>query len=254
MTRRCRLDSEMVRRGLAGDPESARQLVADGRVMVDGAPALKPSRLVAGHESISLGKVATDFVSRGGQKLAAALDHFGIICDGVRVVDAGASTGGFTDCVLQHGAAEVHSVDVGYGQLDHRLRQDPRVVVHERTNIRSVTAESIGGAADLVVADLSFVSVASDAACLIALTDSGGSLVVLVKPQFEVEPGSAAEGRGVITDPELWRASLNAVIATFEAAGADMMGSMVSPLHGADGNTEFLVHLTPRRPVTAGDS
>lgn len=252
MSRRRPLVAEMVRRGLVGDAPAARRLVAEGRVIVQGAPALTPNRMVAGDESIRLGREARDFVSRGGSKLAAALAHFAIDCRGVRAVDAGSSTGGFTDCLLQHGAAEVHAVDVGYGQLHHDLRRDPRVIVHERTNIRSVAPADVGGRVDLVVADLSFVSVGSVAGALVALVSPGGSLVVLVKPQFEADPGDVTAGRGVITDPELWRSALNEAIAAFAAEGADMMGAMVSPLHGADGNTEFLVHLTPG-PAAPGE-
>lgn len=235
-----------MRRHHADTREASRQLIAAGRVTVGGAPALKATRLVSADESIELRGPARRFVSRGGDKLAAALVEFGIECTGRRVLDAGASTGGFTDCVLQGGAAQVHSVDVGYGQLHDRLRRDPRVVCVDRTNIRDVTAESLGGAVDLVVADLSFVSLSGVTGPLVGSVVDGGDVVVLVKPQFEVDTEAVTAGRGVITDPELWRDALATVIAAFDAAGADMMGSMVSPLHGAEGNTEFLVHFRPR--------
>ena len=182
------------------------------------------------------------YVSRGGEKLAAALTYFGIDVTGARALDAGASTGGFTDCLLQHGASKVVALDVGRGQLHERLRSDHRVTVLEKTNLRTVSLEALGGRFDLASADLSFISLRTVADRLVDLVSPGGELIVLVKPQFEVGRREAAKGRGVVRDPELWRRALQEVIAAFERTGAAMMGVMVSPLRGADGNTEFLAH------------
>jgi 23S rRNA (cytidine1920-2'-O)/16S rRNA (cytidine1409-2'-O)-methyltransferase len=181
-------------------------------------------------------------VSRGGEKLAAALYRFGIDVSGARALDAGASTGGFTDCLLQNGASAVVALDVGRGQLHERLRDDPRVTVMEKTNVRHVSAASLGERFDVVTADLSFISLRTVADSLAELVRPGGDLIVLVKPQFEVGRREAAKGKGVVRDPDLWRRTLLDVIVAFERAGAAMMGVMVSPLRGADGNAEFLAH------------
>jgi 23S rRNA (cytidine1920-2'-O)/16S rRNA (cytidine1409-2'-O)-methyltransferase len=185
---------------------------------------------------------AKRFVGRGGEKLDAALERFGVVVDGRRCLDAGASTGGFTDCLLQRRAAEVVAVDVGYGQLHERLRADPRVDVRERTNVRSLGADDVGGVAQLVVADLSFISLGTVAAALLGLAGPGADLVVLVKPQFEAGRQEVSRGRGVISDPAVWRRALDAVVAALEDSGAVIMGAMASPLTGADGNVEFLLH------------
>lgn len=212
-------------------------------MVVSGAPAPNPARLVSAHDSVHCRPEPDRFVSRGGHKLEAALDHFGLDVADRRVIDAGSSTGGFTDCTLQLGAAEVVAIDVGRGQLHQRLRDDPRVEVHERVDIRGVTPESIGGGADLVVADLSFISLTAVLPALLDLARPGADLVVLVKPQFEAPRHHVDRGRGVITDPDVWREVLEKVLSTSEALGAAIMGLMVSPLRGADGNVEFLLHL-----------
>jgi 23S rRNA (cytidine1920-2'-O)/16S rRNA (cytidine1409-2'-O)-methyltransferase len=187
------------------------------------------------------------FVGRGGDKLDAALDRFAIDVQAQRALDAGASTGGFTDCLLQRGAAQVVAADVGHGQLHDRLRQDPRVLSRERTNIRTATLADVGGRRfDVVVADLSFISLRTVAVALVGFTRPGGDLVLLVKPQFEAGRRQVSKGRGVIRDPEVWRAALREVIAAVQAAGATMMGVMASPLRGADGNVEFLAHFAAR--------
>lgn len=242
MTPRRRLDAEMVRRALAPSRAEAQRLIDDGKVTVGGAPAPKSSRLVAAGDPIEVLGPKRRYVSRGGEKLHAALDHFALDVTGLRVLDAGASTGGFTDCVLQRGASFVIALDVGYGQLHESLRADPRVDSRERHHVRDLTPESIGGEVDLVVADLSFISLTKVAAPLVAAVRRGGDLITLVKPQFEAGRAEVARGRGVITDPEIWRRTTNEVVAAFEREGATMMGSMVSPIHGAEGNTEFLVH------------
>jgi 23S rRNA (cytidine1920-2'-O)/16S rRNA (cytidine1409-2'-O)-methyltransferase len=182
------------------------------------------------------------FVGRGGEKLDAALERFGVAVAGKRCLDAGASTGGFTDCLLQRGAIEVVAVDVGYGQLHERLRSDARVRNIERTNIRSLTPEDVDGVVDVLVADLSFISLRLVMAALVALARPAADLVLLVKPQFEAGRQEAARGRGVISDAEIWRRVLGEVRAAAASQGAAMMGVMPSPITGAEGNVEFLVH------------
>jgi 23S rRNA (cytidine1920-2'-O)/16S rRNA (cytidine1409-2'-O)-methyltransferase len=171
---------------------------------------------------------------------------------GRRVADLGASTGGFTDCVLQRGAASVVAVDVGYGQLHERLRADPRVEVHERTNVRDLTPGDLGAPADVLVADLSFISLRTVLPAMLPLAVAGADVILLVKPQFEAGRQEAARGRGVITDPAIWRRVLEEVSAALTELGAAIMGAMASPLTGADGNVEFLLHArTAPAPPTA---
>lgn len=193
------------------------------------------------------------FVGRGGDKLAAALERFAVPVDGVRALDAGASTGGFTDCLLQHGADCVVAVDVGHGQLHERLRADPRVESVERTNVRGLAPGDVGPPFDLVVADLSFISLRTVLAPLLGLAAPGAHLVLLVKPQFEAGRDEASRGRGVIRDPEVWRRVLDEVVIALRVTGAAIMGAMVSPLTGADGNVEFLVHARAATPSGADD-
>ena len=237
---------ELVRRGLASSRDRARAEIASGRVRVAGAPADKPARLVAPGDPVVLTGPGPRFVSRGGDKLDAALDRFGVVVAGLDALDAGASTGGFTDCLLQRGAARVVAVDVGYGQLDARLRSDPRVTVLERTNVRHLGLEGVGGRPfPVVVGDLSFISLRTVAPALIGLARPGGHVVALVKPQFEAGPAEAGRGKGVIRDPEVWRRVLEEVVGAFAARGAPVAGVMVSPLRGAEGNVEFLAHFVP---------
>jgi 23S rRNA (cytidine1920-2'-O)/16S rRNA (cytidine1409-2'-O)-methyltransferase len=234
----------LVRRRLAASRRQAVELIDAGLVLVSGTVAERASRLVDAAEPVLVSGPPARFVSRGGEKLDAGLDHFDIDVRGSRALDAGASTGGFTDCLLQRGAAGVVAVDVGRGQLHERLRGDDRVVCLERTNIRTASLAALGGVPfDLVVADLSFISLRTVAVPLADCTDPHGDLVVLVKPQFEAGRREVSRGRGVIRDPGVWRTAVVDVIAAFDAAGATMMGVMVSPLRGADGNVEFLAHL-----------
>jgi 23S rRNA (cytidine1920-2'-O)/16S rRNA (cytidine1409-2'-O)-methyltransferase len=247
------LDVELVRRRLAGSRAEAAALIEAGAVLVAGAPAVKPSRLVGVGEPVVVSGPGRRFVSRGGEKLEAALDRFGIDPGGKRVLDAGSSTGGFTDCLLQRGACEVTSVDVGRAQLHERLRADTRVRSLERTDIRSLTPDQVGGPFDLVVADLSFIPVRAFAPSLLELASPGGEVVVLVKPQFEAGRAEVSRGRGVIRDPAIWRRVLVDAIDALRRAGASIMGAMVSPLRGADGNAEFLVYLR-RVPGVSSDA
>jgi 23S rRNA (cytidine1920-2'-O)/16S rRNA (cytidine1409-2'-O)-methyltransferase len=190
-------------------------------------------------------------VGRGGEKLEGALARFGLDVSGRRAVDLGASTGGFTDCLLQRGAATVAAVDVGYGQLHERLRADPRVEVHERTNVRDLAPGDLGPPAEILVADLSFISLRTVLPAALALAAPGADVVLLVKPQFEAGRQEAARGKGVITDPAIWRRVLEEVAAALDGLGAAIMGVMASPLTGADGNVEFLLHArtAPARPT-----
>jgi 23S rRNA (cytidine1920-2'-O)/16S rRNA (cytidine1409-2'-O)-methyltransferase len=242
-----------VRRGLAPSREQARAAVEAGLVTVAGAPADKPSRMVSSAEAVLVAADRARFVSRGGEKLDAALGRFGIDVTGRRALDAGASTGGFTDCLLQRGAASVVAVDVGRGQLHERLQRDPRVTSMERTNLRHLSAEGVGGAPfDLITADLSFISLATVAPVLVGtLAAEGADVVPLIKPQFEAGSKEASRGKGVIRDPEIWRRVLGEVRDALATQGAAMIEVMVSPLTGADGNVEFLAHVRAHRPDLA---
>jgi 23S rRNA (cytidine1920-2'-O)/16S rRNA (cytidine1409-2'-O)-methyltransferase len=233
----------MVRRGLAPTRHRARHDIEAGRVRVGGVPADKPARMVAPDDRLELAGPPPRFVGRGGEKLDAALDRFAVDVHGRRALDAGSSTGGFTDCLLQRGAASVVAVDVGYGQLDLGLRRDRRVTVVERTNVRELTPDRLGVEPfPVLVADLSFISLRTVAPALLGLAAPGADLVVLVKPQFEAGRAEASRNRGVIRDPEVWSGVLQAVCATYDAAGARLRGLMASPLVGAEGNVEFLAH------------
>ena len=243
MSARRRLDSELVRRSIAPSRAEAVRLIEARRVTVGGVLADKAARLVAAGDAVEVLGPPRRYVSRGGLKLEAALDEFHIDPAGLRVLDAGASTGGFTDCVLQRGAAEVVAVDVGYGQLHEKLRADARVVSRERLHVRDVSPEAIGGMVDLIVGDLSFISLTKVVEPLLKTVVTGGDLVLLVKPQFEAGRADVSKGRGVITDPDIWRRAVDDVVAAFADRGAVKMGEMESPIHGAVGNPVFLVHL-----------
>ena len=223
-------------------------LIDEGRVLVGGAPADKPGRLVAPGDPIQVVGPPPRFVGRGGDKLAGALEHFPVEVAGRRCLDAGSSTGGFTDALLQAGAASVVAVDVGRHQLHERLRGDPRVDPREQTDIRSVSPDSVGGPVDLLVADLSFISIRSVIDALVGLVRPGGDLIILVKPQFEAGRAEVSRGRGVVRDPDVWQRVLDEAVVVIERAGAAIMGGMVSPLRGTDGNAEFLLH-AQRHPV-----
>jgi 23S rRNA (cytidine1920-2'-O)/16S rRNA (cytidine1409-2'-O)-methyltransferase len=213
-------------------------------VLVGGAPTAKPDRLVDPGEPLLVVGDGPRFVSRGGEKLDAALDRFGLGVAGRRCLDAGASTGGFTDCLLQRGAGEVWSIDVGHGQLHPRIRHDPRVTVRERCNLRDLRPADADGPFELVVADLSFISLTKVAPALIDLASPGADVVVLVKPQFEAGRVEVSRGRGVIRDPAVWRRAVGDVVDAFVAEGAVPVDVVRSPLRGGDGNVEFLLALT----------
>ena len=204
----------------------------------------KPARLVAGSEPVViLDTAARRFVSRGGDKLDAALDGFCLDVTGRRCIDAGASTGGFTHCLLERGAASVVAVDVGHGQFDASLRAHPRVILLERTDVRALSADTVGGPVDVVVADLSFISLVPVVPVLLGtLAAPGADLVVLVKPQFEAGRAQASRGRGVIREPALRRQALARVASALTSHGASIMGAMASPVLGPAGNAEFFLH------------
>lgn len=221
----------------------ATDAIAAGRVTVGGAPATKPSRLVAPDEPLLVEAAGPRFASRGGHKLSAALDRFALSVEGRRALDAGAAHGGFTDCLLQRGARHVVAVDVGTGQLDLALRRNPRVEVREGTNVRHLRPGDVEPPVEVVVADLSFISLGLVAGALLGVATDDVDVVLLVKPQFEVGRKEASRGKGIVRDPELWRQALGQVDAAWRSAGAAMMDVMVSPLRGARGNVEFLAHL-----------
>lgn len=243
---RRRLDNELVRRCMASSRAAAQALISDGRVLVGGSVARKPSRMVSAAEPVQLSGEQARFVSRGGDKLDAALDEFGVAVAGRRAVDAGASTGGFVDCLLQRGAAEVVAIDVGWGQLDARLRADSRVTVRERCNVRYIGPADIGGPADITTADLSFISLRMVMANLAACTAHGGEAVLLAKPQFEAGRREASRGKGVIRDPDVWRRVLSEVASSATCHGLAPAGVAASPLRGAAGNVEFFLHCRRR--------
>jgi 23S rRNA (cytidine1920-2'-O)/16S rRNA (cytidine1409-2'-O)-methyltransferase len=239
---RRRLDVELVRRGLVPSRTRAVEAIDAGRVLVGGAPASTAARQVDGGEAIALlAEEGPAYVSRGGHKLAAGLDAFSVDPSGRYAVDVGASTGGFTDCLLQRGATHVYAIDVGRSQIAWSLRQDARVTVMERTNVRLVEPGALDPRPDLCVADLSFISLRTVAPSLLALTTDDADFVLLVKPQYEA--GRARLGRrGIVRDPEVHAAVLREVVAGLDEAGLGVRAVTPSPLRGADGNVEFLVH------------
>ncbi len=261
VTRR-RLDAELTRRGLARSREQARELIASGAVQVRGVAATKPATQVETSAPITVDAGGPGYVSRGALKLIGALDAFGdsrpardgvdgggdmaariapLTVAGRKVLDAGASTGGFTQVVLERGAERVLAVDVGYGQLAWVLRVDPRVDLLERTNVRTLTAEAVPYLASMVVADLSFISLRTVLPALMASTASACDYVLMVKPQFEV--GREQVGDGVVRDPELRRSSVENVVRLAIGLGLALRGVVASPLPGPSGNVEYFVWL-----------
>jgi len=244
VTRR-RLDAELVRRGLATSRAAAKEAVDAGMVRVGGAVAARPATLVTPDVAIDLvGDDLRPFVSRAGGKLAAALDRFGVDPAGLRCLDAGASTGGFTDALLQRGANHVIAVDVGYGQLAWSIRTDERVTVLERTNVRDLTPEVLPYAPELVVADLSFISLHLVLPNLVTIATTDATFLLLVKPQFEAGRDDVGGG-GVVRDPAVWSRVVQDVIAAGSGLGLGARALMASPLPGPAGNIEFVLQLGP---------
>ena len=221
--------------------EAAQRAVADRQVTVNGALANKPARMVLAGDAIEVLGPPPKYVGRGGDKLEGALTSFAIDPAGMRCIDVGSSTGGFTDCLLQRGAASVVAVDVGRAQLHDRLRRHPKVDVHEQTDIRSVDPGEIGAPFDLVVIDVSFIGLDRILHIVSTLAGATGQIVALVKPQFEAGKQEASRGRGVIKDPEIWKRVLNECIAASRSRGLPVAAVDVSPIKGGAGNVEFFL-------------
>ena len=238
---RSRLDLEMARRGLAESREGAQRMIMAGRVRVNSRPAEKPDLKVDDSADIEVIGSANEYVSRGGYKLAAALDRFAIAVAGRDALDVGASTGGFTDVLLRRGAARVIALDVGYGQLADRLRSDARVTVMDRTNIRHVAPANLPYRPDLAVIDASFISLKLVLPAVIQIIAAPADIVVLVKPQFEVGKGKVGKG-GIVRDDNLRAQAVAGVVAFATSIGLECGGTIESPITGAAGNREFLAH------------
>jgi 23S rRNA (cytidine1920-2'-O)/16S rRNA (cytidine1409-2'-O)-methyltransferase len=253
VVRRARLDAELVRRGLVRSREHASAAIAAGRVRVGGQVASKPATAVdPATPLLVVDAPGEEWASRGAHKLIGALDAFDaagtpVFVDGRRCLDAGASTGGFTDVLLRRGAREVVAVDVGYGQLVWRLQNDERVAVHDRTNVRELSADVIGGPVDLVVADLSFISLRLVLPALVASATPDADFVLMVKPQFEVGRERLGSG-GVVRDPDLRAEAVRAVAASAYQLGLGVRAVAASPLPGPAGNVEYFVSLRAGAP------
>ena len=247
---RLRLDRLLVERGLAESRARAEALILAGRVSVTGRLAVKPGTAVPPDAEISVAEPEHPWVSRGGVKLAAALDRFGIDPSGRVCLDIGASTGGFTDVLLARGARRVYAVDVGYGQLHARLRTDPRVVLLEKVNARRLSKHEVPEPVHLLVADVSFISLTMILPAVVPLLAPGAEAVLLVKPQFESARGEVGKG-GIVRDPEVRQRAVSRVADAAGALGFSPLGTIPSPIRGADGNEEFLAAF---RAAGRGDS
>lgn len=237
-----RLDKLLVTRGLVPSRERARSLILAGKVLVGDRVVDKAGTAVPGDAEIRLKGEDIPYVSRGGLKLAKALEVFALTVTGRVAIDVGASTGGFTDCLLQAGAARVYAVDVGYGQLAWSLRQDPRVINLERTNIRHLRPEQLAEAPSLAVIDASFISLDKVLPATLSLLSDGAEVVALIKPQFEVGRGQVGKG-GVVRDPEQHAAVVTRIEQLAADLGCEVLGVDESPILGPKGNREFLIHL-----------
>ena len=235
-----RIDLLMVEEKLAPSRERARQMIMAGAVFVGGVRVDKPGTLVSG-KPVEVRGEDHPYVSRGGVKLEHALTRFGVSPSGCTALDAGASTGGFTDCLLKHGAKKVYAVDVGYGQLAWSLQQDPRVVRLERVNVRTLAFDRVGEKTDLITADLSFISLTLVLKNLLNFLKVGGDLIALIKPQFEAGKGAVGRG-GIVRDPDLHRAVIDKILLFGASIGLSPAGVETSPILGQKGNKEFLVH------------
>jgi len=238
--KKLRLDSELVRRGLVDTRNKAKALIMAGQVYVDGERVDKAGTLVHIRAHITLKEDSLKFVSRGGFKLEAALESFDLDVRDKIALDVGASTGGFTDCLLQFGAAKVYAIDVGYGQLDWKLRNDPRVVVMEKVNARYLKPEDVGEPADIAVMDVSFISLTKIIPPVIKLLKPGAVIVALIKPQFEVGKGEVGKG-GIVRDEAKHKEVVNNISCFVKGERLSVLGVMESPVLGAEGNKEFLI-------------
>ena len=240
-----RLDLSVYKRGLAPSRQRARTLVMAGKILVNRQPIDKPGAVISDDDVIELKGTDIPYVSRGGLKLAEALAEFNLDVTDLVCLDVGASTGGFTDCLLQHGALRVYAVDVGYGQLAWKLRQDKRVILIERTNIRHMARNVIGEPIALVTVDVSFISLKIVIPATIPFMAAGADIIALIKPQFEVGKGKVGKG-GIVSDPDLHREVIEDLSGFFTDLGLSVVAMISSPIRGAKGNKEFLVHLKNR--------
>jgi 23S rRNA (cytidine1920-2'-O)/16S rRNA (cytidine1409-2'-O)-methyltransferase len=247
MSERERLDVLLYERGLAPSRARAQSLIRDGRVTANGVIVTRPGLLVEASTELAISEgTAPDFASRGGKKLDPALDSFGVSLDGAVVVDVGASTGGFTDAALRRGARKVYAVDVGHDQLAPALRADARVVVRERTNARELTAADFDDPVDVIVVDASFISLTKLSDAFARILRPGGTLVALVKPQFEVGPELARKHRGVIRDPGDRRRAIESVRSDLTSKGFEVLNGTDSTVPGPKGNVEHFLHALRR--------
>ncbi len=244
-----RLDKLLLKKGLVSSRERAKALILEGRVLVNRSPVDKAGTLIDEGAEIVLRGEELPYASRGGLKLEGALEHFSIQLAGRVVMDVGASTGGFTDCMLQKGAVKVYAVDVGYGQLSWKLRKDPRVVVLERTNIRYLTGDSVPEKVDLVTIDVSFISLLKVVPKILEFLKNGGGILALIKPQFEVGKGEVDKG-GVIKSIEKRMNVVGRITEGFESMGLDVQGVSESPVKGQKGNIEYFIYVI--NPAHAG--
>jgi 23S rRNA (cytidine1920-2'-O)/16S rRNA (cytidine1409-2'-O)-methyltransferase len=240
-----RLDRLLVDRGLAESREKAQAVIAAGQVLVDGQRQDKAGTSVRADAEIHITGEALPYVSRGGLKLEAALREFRISVEGRTALDIGASTGGFTDCLLQHGCAKVYAVDVGYGQMAWKLRQDPRVVVIERTNVRELSPSLVPGPVDIAVIDVSFISLEKVVPPVLKFLNREAELVALIKPQFEAGKGQVGKG-GIVRDEATRAAVVEKIVEFVKGLGLEVKGVIPSPITGQDGNVEFLIHAVRR--------
>jgi 23S rRNA (cytidine1920-2'-O)/16S rRNA (cytidine1409-2'-O)-methyltransferase len=239
-----RLDLAMMEKGLSPTRQRSRALIMAGKVLVNNRPVNKPGRQISVNDDIRIKGEDIPYVSRGGLKLEFALKGFEITVESLICLDVGASTGGFTDCLLQHGAERVFSVDVGYGQLDWNLRQDSRVVSIERTNIRYLPVEAISQPVDVATIDVSFISLKTVIPHVLKFMNKGSRIIALIKPQFEVGKGHVGKG-GVVRDTILHTGVINDLTTFFAKIGLIHRATIPSPILGTKGNKEFFVHLTP---------
>ncbi len=242
MTEKKRLDFFVVEKGLIESRQRAQAMIMAGKVMVNDQLIDKPGRQVSSTDKVSIIGKDFLFVSRGGLKLEKALHEFHVNVTGSTCLDVGASTGGFTDCLLQNGAEHVYAVDVGYGQLAWKLRTDPRVTVIERTNIRHMTVDKIPSPVDLVTIDVSFISLQIVVPVVLKFLKTGASIIALIKPQFEVGKNQVGKG-GVVKNPEHHQAVIESLSAFFVHTGLDIQSLTTSPIKGPKGNIEFLIHM-----------
>ena len=223
--------------------------MSEHRVKVNGSFALNANQLVKKSDSIIIEPLPKEFVSRGGEKVSHAIQSFNLAVEGASCIDIGSSTGGFTDCLLQRGAGRVTCVDVGYGLLHEKITSDRRVTVLERTNIKNISGESLAQTFDIVVVDLSFISLKTVMKNILSLANPGASIVMLIKPQFEATKLEASKSKGVIVDRDIWIRTINKVLASASKHGGNAQGIVVSPVPGKAGNKEFLLSISKQFPA-----